>query len=79
MMILLSTILNDDSRLSETSVAAWTISYDIGYTSSSTSRTLERWKVINSETRTKNNLSFNFCSYLKTKFDTHSFVDNQMV
>jgi hypothetical protein len=22
--------------------------------------------------------SFNFCSYLKTKFDTHSFVDNQM-
>jgi hypothetical protein len=21
---------------------------------------------------------FNFCSYLKTKFDTHPFVDNQM-
>jgi uncharacterized SAM-dependent methyltransferase len=22
--------------------------------------------------------TFNFCSYLKIKFDTHSFVDNQM-
>jgi hypothetical protein len=47
MMILFPTILNDESGLTETSVVAWTISYDIGYMSSSTSRTLERWKAIN--------------------------------
>jgi hypothetical protein len=37
----LDTMLNDESGLSKMSVAAWTISYDIGYMSSSTSRTLE--------------------------------------
>jgi hypothetical protein len=40
-MIIFLTILNDESGLSEMSVAAWTISYDIGYMLSSTSRTLE--------------------------------------
>jgi hypothetical protein len=69
MMILFPTTLNDESGLSETSVATWTISYDIGYMSSSMSRTLELWKAAN---------SFNFGSYLKTKFDAHMFVDNQM-
>jgi hypothetical protein len=47
MMILFPTILNDESRLSETSVSTWTIYYDIGYMSSFTSRTLERFKAIN--------------------------------
>jgi hypothetical protein len=41
MMIFFPTVLNDESGLSETSVAAWTISYDIGYMLSSTSRILE--------------------------------------
>jgi hypothetical protein len=41
MMILFPTVLNDESVLSETSLVAWTISYDIGYMLSSTSRTLE--------------------------------------
>jgi hypothetical protein len=31
MMILFPTVLNDESGLSEMSVAQWTISYDIGY------------------------------------------------
>jgi hypothetical protein len=35
--------------------------------------TLEHWKVALRET-----FSFNFGSYLKTKFDAHPFVDNQM-
>jgi hypothetical protein len=78
MMILFPTVLNDENRLSEMSVAAWTISYDIGYMSSSTSRCLECWKAINSATHTESYLFFNFCSYLKTKFDTHPFVDSQM-
>jgi hypothetical protein len=42
MMIFFPTVLNDESGLSETSVVAQIISYDIGYMSSSTSRTLER-------------------------------------
>jgi hypothetical protein len=42
MMVFSPTILNDESGLSETSVVAWTISYDIGYMPSSTSMTLER-------------------------------------
>jgi hypothetical protein len=42
MMILFPTVLNDESGLSETCVASWTISNDIGYMSSSTSRTLKR-------------------------------------
>jgi hypothetical protein len=54
----LDTMLNDESRLSETSVAAWTMSYNIGYMSSSTSRTLELWKAVNSATRTKSNLFY---------------------
>jgi hypothetical protein len=54
----LGTMLNDESGLSEMSVAAWTISYDIGYMSSSMSRTLERWKAINSTTRTESNLFY---------------------
>jgi hypothetical protein len=54
----LDTMLNDESRLSETSVVAWTISYDIGYMLSSTSRTLEHWKVINSVTHTESNLFY---------------------
>jgi hypothetical protein len=33
MMILFPIVLNDESRLSEMSVVAWTISYDIGYMS----------------------------------------------
>jgi hypothetical protein len=40
MMILSLIVLNDESKLSEMSVAPWTISYDIGYMVSSTSRTL---------------------------------------
>jgi hypothetical protein len=35
--------------------------------SSSTSRTLEHWKTINSATCTKSNISFSFL----TRFDTH--------
>jgi hypothetical protein len=60
MMILFPTILNDESELSETTVAAWTISYDIGYMSSSLSEALEHWKVVNSVTRTESNIFFQF-------------------
>jgi hypothetical protein len=49
-------VLNDESGLSEMSLVAWTISYDIGYMSPSTSRTLERWKTVNSATLTESNL-----------------------
>jgi hypothetical protein len=52
----LGSMLNDESSLSEMSLVAWTISYDIGYMSSSTSRTLERWKAVNSATLTESNL-----------------------
>jgi hypothetical protein len=52
----LGTMLNDESGLGEMSVVAWTISYDIGYMLSSMSRTLERWKVVNSATHTETNL-----------------------
>jgi hypothetical protein len=58
MMILFSTIFNDESGLRETSVAAWTIFYDIGCMSPSTSRTLERWKAVNSATLTESNIFF---------------------
>jgi hypothetical protein len=78
MMILFSIILNDESGLSETSVAAWSISYDIRYMSSFTSRTLERWKAVNSATRTESNLFFQFWFLFENKFDAHPFVDNQM-
>jgi hypothetical protein len=61
MMILFPTLLNDESGLSETSVVACTISYDIGYMSSSTPRTLERWKAVNSATCIKSNI---FCQFL---------------
>jgi hypothetical protein len=54
----LDTMLNDESMLSETSVATWTMSYNIGYMASSTSRTLELWKAVNSATRTKSNLFY---------------------
>jgi hypothetical protein len=37
MIILFPIVLNDESGLSEMSVEAWIISYDIGYISSSTS------------------------------------------
>jgi hypothetical protein len=57
-MIHFSVVLNDENGLSEMSAAAWTISYDIGYMSSSTSRTLERWNVVNSATYTKSNIFF---------------------
>jgi hypothetical protein len=67
MMILFPTVLNDESGLSEMSVAAWTISYDIGYVSSSTSRTLECWKVINSATRNESNLFFQFLFLFENK------------
>jgi hypothetical protein len=67
MMILFPTILNDESGLSETSVAAWNISYDIGYMPSSTSWTLERWKAINSATRTESNLFFQFWFLFENK------------
>jgi hypothetical protein len=67
MMILFPTVLNDESGLSEMSVVAWTISYDIGYMSSSMSRTLERWKAINSTTRTKSNLFFQFWFLFENK------------
>jgi hypothetical protein len=60
MMIPFPIVLNDESGLSETSVAAWTISYDIGYMLSSTSSTLESWKIINLATRTESNLFFQF-------------------
>jgi hypothetical protein len=60
MMILFPAILNDESGLSETSVVAWTISYVIGYMSSSMSRTLECWKAVNSATRIESNLFFQF-------------------
>jgi hypothetical protein len=56
MMILFPTVLNNESRIREMSVVAWTMSYDIGYMSSSMSRTLECWKAVNSITRTESNL-----------------------
>jgi hypothetical protein len=71
MMILFPTVLNDESGLSETSVVAWNISYDIGYMSSSTSRTLEHWKAINSATCTESNLFIQFLFLFETKFDAH--------
>jgi hypothetical protein len=46
--------------------------------SSSTSRTLERWKAVNLATCTASTFYFNFGSYLKAKFDADLFVDNQM-
>jgi hypothetical protein len=58
MMILLPAMLNDENGLSETSVAAWTMSYDIGYMLSSKSRTLEHWKTINSATCTESNFFY---------------------
>jgi hypothetical protein len=67
MMILFPTVLNDESGLSEMSVVAWTISYDIGYMSSSMSRTLERWKAINLATCTKSNLFFQFWFLFENK------------
>jgi hypothetical protein len=67
MMILFPNVLNDESRLSDMSVAAWTISYDIGYMSSSTSMTLERWKAVNLATRTESNLFFQFWFLFKNK------------
>jgi hypothetical protein len=59
-MIIFPTVLNDESGLSEMSVATWMISYDIGYMPSSTSRTLEHWKAINSATCTESNIFFQF-------------------
>jgi hypothetical protein len=56
MMILFPTVLNNESRIREMSVVAWTMSYDIGYMSSSMSRTLECSKAVNSITRTESNL-----------------------
>jgi hypothetical protein len=67
MMILFPTILNDESRLGEMSVAAWTISNDTGYMSLSTSRTLEHWKTVNSATRTESNLFFQFWLLFENK------------
>jgi hypothetical protein len=67
MMILFPTVLNDESGLSETSVAAWTMSYDIGYMLSSTSRNLECWKVVNSATRTESNIFFQFWFLFQNK------------
>jgi hypothetical protein len=67
MMILFSTVLNDESGLSETSVEARTISYDIGYKLSSTSRILEHWKVINSATHTESNHVFQFWFLFENK------------
>jgi hypothetical protein len=58
MIILFPSVLNDKSGLSEMSVAAWTISNDIGYMSSSTSRNLEHWKVVNLTTHIEGNLFF---------------------
>jgi hypothetical protein len=49
----LGTMLNDESGLSETSVTAWTILYDIGYMLSSMSRTLKHWKIVNLATYTE--------------------------
>jgi hypothetical protein len=54
----LDTMLNDESGLSEMSAAAWTISYDIGCMSSSTSMTLEHWRAVNSATHTESNLFY---------------------
>jgi hypothetical protein len=67
MMIIFPTVLNDESRLSEMSVAAWTISYDIGYMSSSTSRTLEHWKAVNLATHTESSLFFQFWFLFENK------------
>jgi hypothetical protein len=67
MMILFPTILNDESGLSGMSVAAWTISYDIGYMSSSTSRTLDHWKVVNSATHNETNIFFQFLFLFENK------------
>jgi hypothetical protein len=60
MMILFSTVLNDENMLSETSMVGWNVSYDIGYMSSSTSRALERWKAVNLATRSESSLFFQF-------------------
>jgi hypothetical protein len=60
MMILFPNMLNNEGGLRETSVAVWTISYDIGYMSLSMARTLEHWKVVNSATRTESNHFFLF-------------------
>jgi hypothetical protein len=49
------------------SVAAWTISNDIGYMSSSTSRNLERWKVVNLTTHIEGNLFFYFLFLFENK------------
>jgi hypothetical protein len=67
-MILFPTILNDESGLCKTSVAAWTILYDIGYMSSSTLRSLERWRTVNSAAHTASNLFFQFLFLFKKKF-----------
>jgi hypothetical protein len=67
MMILFPTVLNNESRIREMSVVAWTMSYDIGYMSSSMSRTLECWKVVNSITRTESNLFVQFWFLFKNK------------
>jgi hypothetical protein len=66
-MIPFPIILNDENRLSETSVVAWTISYDIGYMPSSTSRTLECWKAVNSATCTESNLFLKFLFLFENK------------
>jgi hypothetical protein len=67
MMILFPTVLNDESGLSELSVVALTISYDIGYVSSSTSKTLEYWRVVHSETHTESNIFFQFLFLFENK------------
>jgi hypothetical protein len=67
MMILFPTVLNNESRIREMSVVAWTMSYDIGYMSSSMSRTLECWKAVNSITRTESNLFVQFWFLFKNK------------
>jgi hypothetical protein len=51
-------MINDESGLSEMFVAAWTISYNIRYVSSSMSRTLECWKAVNSTTHMESNFFY---------------------
>jgi hypothetical protein len=75
-MMFFPTVLNDESKLSEMSVAAWTISYDIEYMSSSTSRTLEHWKAINSVNHTRTNIFFQFLFLFENK-NWHTFVYQQ--
>jgi hypothetical protein len=67
MMILFPTILNDESGLSETSVVAWIIFYDIWYKLSYMSRTSERWKAINSAIQTERNFFFQFWFLFENK------------